>query len=70
MVCSSLTSADGHRCHWFILDAIPEKLFHYGEDLDFFLTFIDDIFWGNKSIFWENDFESLMMFHSVLDLSV
>lgn len=44
--------------------------FGYLKDLDFFLIFIDEIFWGNRSAFWENYLEGLMMFHSVLDLSV
>lgn len=46
-----------------------------------FLIFIDyfhclwicdknEIFWGNKSKFWEPYFENLMVFYSVFDLSV
>lgn len=39
------------------------------KDLDFFLIFIDEMFEGNRSILWENDFEGLMMFYSILHLS-
>lgn len=39
------------------------------KDLDFFLIFIDEMFGGNRSILWENDFEGLMMFYSILHLS-
>lgn len=34
------------------------------KELDFFLIFIDEMFGGNRSILWENDFEGLMMFYS------
>lgn len=37
--------------------------FGYLKELDFFLIFIDEIFWGNKSIFSENYFESLISFY-------
>lgn len=39
------------------------------KDLDFFLIFIDEMFGGNRNILWENDFEGLMMFYSILHLS-
>lgn len=73
MARSYLPSLGSHGCLY--CDALPNKLlcqeyyvkFGIFKELFFFLIFIDEISWGNRTVFWI--FEA-QMFYSSFNLSV